>query len=73
MPDSLTYEQRKASRVATSGRRRGLGDVIEAAVKPIARMLHLPCLDAEGRLKPDSGCAKRRDALNQALRQPGVL
>lgn len=47
---------------------RGLGDVIEAVMKPIARILQLPCLDAKGRLKPDSGCAKRRDALNEVAR-----
>jgi hypothetical protein len=68
MPDPLTYAARQALRAATSDRRRGLGDVIEAAVKPIARILQLPCLDAGGRLKPDSGCAKRRDALNKAAR-----
>jgi hypothetical protein len=44
--------------------RRGLGDIVEAAAKPIAKALKLPCLDRAGRLKPRSGCAQRRDTLN---------
>jgi hypothetical protein len=43
----------------------GLGDLIERAVKPIARALKSDCLDVHHNLKPDSGCAKRRDALNR--------
>lgn len=43
----------------------GLGDKVEAAVKPMAKALKLPCLDEQGNLKPESGCAKRRDALNK--------
>jgi len=72
MPDPLTYAARKALRAValldSRAKPRGLGDVIEAAIKPIARMLQLPCLDTEGRLRPDSGCAKRRDTLNEAAR-----
>jgi hypothetical protein len=45
--------------------RTGLGDRIERAVKPVARALRLKCLDEAGNLKPDSGCAKRRDAFNR--------
>jgi hypothetical protein len=44
---------------------RGLGDWVERVVKPIARVLRLACLDKNGNLKPDSGCAKRRDWLNR--------
>jgi hypothetical protein len=43
----------------------GLGDKIERLVKPIARALGLPCLDAQGHLRPESGCAKRRALLNR--------
>jgi len=43
----------------------GLGDIIEILAKPVARALKLSCLDGEGKLKPESGCAKRRDALNR--------
>lgn len=41
-----------------------LGTRIERAVKPVAMALRLPCLDRDGQLKPDSPCAKRRDALD---------
>lgn len=43
----------------------GIGDRVEAAAKPIAKAMGLPCLDSTGKLKPESGCAKRRDALNK--------
>lgn len=43
----------------------GLGDVVERLAKPVAKALGLGCLDAQGKLKPESGCAKRRDALNR--------
>jgi hypothetical protein len=46
---------------------RGLGDVIERAMKPIASVLKMNCLDAEKKLKPESPCAKRREALNKAV------
>jgi len=45
----------------------GLGDHIENLVKPIAKALNWPCNDAAGRLKPESRCAKLRDALNRAV------
>jgi len=41
-----------------------LGDAIEQAVKPVAQALNLPCLDANGNLLPQSGCAQRRETLN---------
>jgi hypothetical protein len=59
---ALLQRHRPARRVA---QRRGLGDRIERAVKPIARALRLDCLDESGNLKPDSGCAKRRDGINR--------
>ena len=42
-----------------------LGDMVEAAAKPIAKALHMSCLDEKGNLRPESGCAKRRDSLNR--------
>ena len=45
----------------------GLGDVIERIAKPIARALKLNCLDGADELKPESPCAKRRNALNRAF------
>lgn len=43
-----------------------LGDKLSRVATPIARILKLPCIDKNtGKLKPDSGCAKRRDKLNQ--------
>ena len=45
---------------------RGLGDIVEHLAKPIARALGLPCLDERSRLRPDSPCAKRRNAMNRA-------
>jgi len=45
--------------------KRGLGDLIEAAVKPIAVALKLDCLDQQQKLKPESPCAQRRDRLNK--------
>jgi len=42
----------------------GLGDRVEKILKPIAVALGSDCLDEHHNLKPDSGCAKRRDALN---------
>lgn len=40
------------------------GTAIEHLVKPIGRALNLPCYDEQGQLKPESGCAKRRDGIN---------
>lgn len=45
----------------------GLGDLIEKIAKPFAKMMRLPCLDADGKLVTGSPCAKRRDALNKLL------
>lgn len=44
---------------------RNSGDKVEKLVKPIAKALNLPCLDDDGKLKPESPCAKRRDKLNE--------
>ena len=43
----------------------GLGDIVEMLAKPVARILKMDCLDKDGKLKPESGCAKRRHALNR--------
>ena len=45
----------------------GLGDLVEKIAKPIAKALHMPCLDEQHKLRPESPCAKRRDALNKML------
>jgi len=50
----------------------GLGDRVELMAKPIARALRMDCLDAQGELKPDSGCAKRRAWLNEQGRKLGI-
>lgn len=42
-----------------------IGDWVETAAKPIAKILGIPCHDqATGRLKSDSPCAKRRNKVN---------
>ncbi|MEI6036048.1 MAG: hypothetical protein WCS65_17415 [Verrucomicrobiae bacterium] len=46
---------------------RGLGDIVEIAARPIAKLLGIPCHDQAGRLKEGTPCAKRRDALNRAI------
>jgi hypothetical protein len=46
----------------------GLGDVVERVAHPIAKALNLPCLDkTTDTLKPESPCAKRRDAMNRLV------
>lgn len=46
--------------------RLGLGDLVGKVATPIARALRLPCIDpATKQLRPDSGCAKRKAALNR--------
>jgi hypothetical protein len=39
----------------------GLGDAVASIATPIARALRLPCIDpATKKLRPESGCAKRK-------------
>jgi hypothetical protein len=48
-----------------------LGDKVAALATPIARTLHLPCIDpATGDLRPDSQCAKRKAWLNGLSKTP---
>lgn len=48
----------------------GLGDIVHAVATPIARALKLPCIDpATKQLRPESGCAKRREYLNSLSRR----
>lgn len=55
----------RAEREARKRQRLGLGDAIAAIATPIARALHLPCIDpATQQLRPESPCAKRKAALN---------
>ena len=42
-----------------------LGDMVERIAKPIAKLLGLPCLDDNSKLRPESPCAKRRNLLNK--------
>jgi len=42
----------------------GLGTWLEKVFKPIAKALKMKCLDEQGKLKPKSKCAERRDKLN---------
>lgn len=42
-----------------------LGDIVERLAKPIAIALSMKCIDENGQLKPDSGCAKRKAYLNE--------
>jgi hypothetical protein len=47
---------------------RGVGDIVAKVATPIARALGMPCIDpATHQLKPESGCAKRKKALNKAF------
>lgn len=41
-----------------------LGDTVATIATPIARVLGLPCIDEGGNLRPESGCAKRKELLN---------
>ena len=47
------------------GPQMGLGDFVERLAKPIAKALGMKCLDEAGKLRPESPCAKRRNALNR--------
>ena len=44
-----------------------IGSLIERMAKPIAKAMKLSCIDERGELKPESGCAKRRNALNKIM------
>jgi len=58
--------KRYAKELFARAERIGLGDQLERIAGPIAKALGLPCHDKEtGRLKPESGCAKRRDWANK--------
>jgi len=45
----------------------GLGDIVEKIARPIAKFLGIPCHDENGKLKPESNCAKRRNMLNNII------
>ena len=51
---------------------RGLGDMVERLVHPIAVALKLPCLDEKQELRPQSPCARRRAWLNEQGRKVGI-
>jgi hypothetical protein len=55
-----------AAHMAAKRHRRGLGDLVAAVATPIASALKLPCIDpATKQLRPESGCGKRKAALNR--------
>lgn len=59
---------RKAAQKAESPPSTGLGDLIAKVATPIARALHLPCIDpATKQLRPESPCAKRKARLNAVV------
>ena len=42
-----------------------LGDAISSVATPVGRMLKMDCIDPEtNKLRPESGCAKARDRMN---------
>lgn len=46
----------------------GLGDAIASVATPIARALHLPCIDPiTNELRSESPCAKKKARLNKAI------
>ncbi len=65
-PNIVTPEERAARKAVKKSF--GLGDAISSIATPIAAVLHLPCVDpATKQLRPDSGCAKRKAALNRVI------
>jgi len=43
-----------------------LGNAIASVATPIARALHMPCIDpVTQQLRPESGCSKRKEMLNR--------
>jgi hypothetical protein len=45
-----------------------IGDLVASVATPIARLLHLPCIDPKTKdLRPESGCAKRKQKLNKLI------
>lgn len=59
-----------------SAPRRGLGDMVERLVKPIAQTLQragmVNCLDERNNLRPESKCAKRKSRLNKLGKKLGL-
>lgn len=46
----------------------GFGDLVSFVATPIAKAIGMPCVDKKtGRLREDSGCAKRKNALNKLI------
>lgn len=42
-----------------------IGDAVGAVATPVARALHLPCVDPKtGQLRPESPCSKRKARMN---------
>ena len=67
-PEIITATERAARKAARGKQSIGLGDAIASIATPIARALHLPCIDpATKQLRPDSPCAKRKGRLNKII------
>lgn len=64
---SSDLERAISARVSTPSR--GVGTILERMLKPLARKLSLMCLDDNGQLRKNSGCARRRDWLNKLGQQ----
>lgn len=64
----ITAAEREARKRANQNKSLGLGDVVAAVATPIARALHLSCVDpATKQLRPESPCAKRKAKLNNLV------
>ena len=67
-PKVITSAERAIRKAARQSKRLGLGDAIASIATPIARALHLPCIDpATNQLRPESPCAKKKARLNKAV------
>lgn len=64
----LTIDDAKWQALQPAQKSIGLGDAIAAVATPIARALKLSCIDpVTKQLRPDSGCAQRKAALNRIV------
>lgn len=62
---SVSSSSRSSAPSVPSVAKKGLGDLVERAVKPIAKAFKHPCLQPDDTLRPGSPCAKIKAALNK--------
>ena len=62
----------KIIKIGGSPNSKKLGDYIEKMAKPIAVALKMPCLDENRRLRPESGCGKRKAWLDKMGEKIGI-